>query len=756
MRVLTSVGGVTLFSDRPAWRNAYTCTRRIVPRWCDPVLNKEIAGSGACRVEAPQLTSETQGRLNRALQALSSSTLAFGQITAEDSLLHAVCRIAVECGYRRAVFEAVGAETQVQLSASVGPDSCLQAEIGLPIALDGEPYGVLHLYAQDAGAFDTDEAAVLAELAEELTSAIATVRVRIERTRQEHQRNALQDAQMRAVAFEAQEGIVITDAQKAVLKVNRAFTALTGYASEDAVGKTLRLLQAGYESATQGNVVLDAIDREGWWQGEVCNRRKTGERYPAWTNITAVKDDRGSVTNYVVTMTDITARKAAEQKIEQLAYYDALTQLPNRRRLMDRLQQALRNSARTRRKGALLFIDLDNFKVLNDTIGHDVGDRLLCKVAQRLTASARDGDTIARLGGDEFVVMLEELSESAEEAAGEAKRVGERIMLALNRPYMLDGRVQYSTPSIGVALFGEADSAVEELLKQADIAMYQAKYAGRNALRFFDPDMQSALAARANLETALRLAIEERQFALHYQPQVDARRGIIGAEALLRWAHPERGLQLPAQFVALAEETGLILAIGQWVLESACAQLAAWAVEPHASNLYIAVNVSALQFRQADFVEQVTRALRNAGAPPQCLRLEITEQIVLADIEDAITKMQALKQLGVGFAMDDFGTGFSSLSSLARLPLDQLKIDQSFVRNLPDSPHEAVVVQTIIAMARSLGRAVIAEGVESEAQREFLERCGCPAYQGFLFSRPVAADEFERMYRTRETRTDAY
>ncbi len=756
MRVLTSVGGVTLFSDRPVWRNAYTCTRRIVPRWCDPVLNKEIAGGGACRVEAPQLTSETQGRLNRALQALSSSTLAFGQITAEDSLLHAVCRIAVECGYRRAVFEPAGAEMQVQLDAHAGPDSGIQAEIGLPIELDGEPYGVLRLYAEDAGAFDTDEAAILAELAGELTSALATVRVRIERTRLEQQRNALHDAQMRAVAFEAQEGIVITDAHKAVLKVNRAFTALTGYASEDAVGKTLRLLQAGYESATEGNVVLDAIAREGWWQGEVCNRRKTGERYPAWTNITAVKDERGSVTNYVVTMTDITARKAAEQKIEQLAYYDALTQLPNRRRLMDRLQQALRNSARTRRKGALLFIDLDNFKILNDTIGHDVGDRLLCKVAQRLTSSARDGDTIARLGGDEFVVMLEELSDSAEEAAGEAKRVGEQIMLALNRPYMLDGRVHYSTPSIGVALFSEADSSVEELLKQADIAMYQAKYAGRNALRFFDPDMQGALAARANLETALRRAIQERQFALHYQPQVDARGDIIGAEALLRWSHPERGLQLPAQFIALAEETGLILAIGQWVLESACAQLSSWAARTPARNLYIAVNVSALQFRQADFVEQVSRALCKAGAPPQRLRLEITEQIVLADIGDAITKMQALEQLGVGFAIDDFGTGFSSLSSLARLPLDQLKIDQSFVRNLPDSRDDAVVVQTIIAVARSLGRAVIAEGVESEAQREFLERHGCPAYQGFLFSRPVAAADFERLCSSRRASTDAY
>ena len=665
--------------------------------------------------------------------------------------MQAACRIAVECGYRRVVFESA------QLAARAGVDSGIQAQIGLPVAVAGESFGTLHLYSDEAGAFDKDEAAILAELAGELSSAITSVRMLIERDRLVEQRQSeLHDAQLRALAFEAQEGIVITDAHKAVLKVNRAFTAITGYASEDALGKTLRLLQAGYESAAEGNAVLAGIAREGCWQGEVCNRRKSGERYPAWTSITAVKDARGSVTNYVVTMTDITVRKAAEQKIEQLAYYDALTQLPNRRRLMDRLQQALRNSAVTRRKGALLFIDLDNFKILNDTIGHDVGDRLLCKVAQRLTSSARDGDTIARLGGDEFVVMLEELSESAEEAAGQAKRVGEQIMLALNRPYMLDGRVHYSTPSIGVALFSEADSSVEELLKQADIAMYQAKYAGRNALRFFDPDMQSALAARANLERALRRAIQERQFALHYQPQVDTRRGIIGAEALLRWLHPERGPLLPAQFIALAEETGLILAIGQWVLESACAQLSAWAAVPHAQDLYIAVNVSALQFRQADFVEQVCRALRNAGAAPQRLRLEITEQMVLADFEDTITKIRALRQLGVGFAMDDFGTGFSSLSSLSRLPLDQLKIDQSFVRNLPDSPHDAMVVQTIIAMARSLGRSVIAEGVESEAQREFLQRHGCPTYQGYLFGQPVDAVAFERVYNCREPGADAY
>ena len=710
-------------------------------------MNKEIAGSGACLVEAPQprTRSEDQVRLNRALQALSSSTLAFGQIGVEQGLVQAVCRIAVECGYRRAVFQSAAVDPQRQVLASAGADTELQIQVSLPVSVGVETFGVLHLYADDADAFGADETAILNELAGELTSAITTVRARVERARLEQLENALHDAQLRAVAFEAQEGIVITDARNAVLKVNRAFTAITGYASEDAVGKTLRLLQAGHERATDGNVVLDAIAREGSWQGEVCNRRKSGERYPAWTNITAVKDPEGNTSHYVVTMTDITARKAAEQRIEQLAYYDALTQLPNRRRLMDRLQQALRNSAHTRRRGALLFIDLDNFKILNDTIGHDVGDRLLCKVAQRLTSAVRDGDTIARLGGDEFVVMLEELSESAEEAAGQAKKVGEQILLSLNRPYMLDGRVHHSTPSIGVALFSEADTAVEELLKQADIAMYQAKSAGRNTLRFFDPAMQASLAGRASLESALRRAIQERQFALHYQPQVDASRGIVGAEALLRWVRPEHGVVLPGQFISLAEETGLILAIGQWVLESACAQLRIWAADPRTSDLQVAVNISALQFRQADFVDQVRRALHDAGASPHSLMLELTESLVLADIEDTVGKMQALRQLGVGFALDDFGTGLCSLSNLPRLPLKQLKIDQSHVRKLPDSPNDAVVVRTIITMARALGVSVIAEGVESEAQSEFLKSSGCSTWQGYLFSGPVEAADFERL-----------
>ena len=470
--------------------------------------------------------------------------------------------------------------------------------------------------------------------------------------------------------------------------------------------------------------------------------RKGGAVFPAWISVTAVKDSRARITHYVLTMVDITARKAAEREIEQLAYYDPLTQLPNRRLLMQRLQQAVTTLAQTRHRGALLFIDLDNFKILNDTIGHDVGDRLLCSVAQRLTASVREGDVIARFGGDEFVVMLENLSRCSDEAAAQAGKVGEKILAALNRPYTIGARVLHSTPSIGVAFFGDGANSVDELIKQADIAMYEAKAAGRNALRFFDPGMQAALAARVNLETELRLGIQGHQFALHYQPQVHAVGGIMGAEALLRWEHPQRGTVLPTEFIPLAEETGLILPIGQWVLETACAQLKSWAGDARSRDLCLSINVSARQFRQPGFVDQVDQALRNAGASAERLKLELTETVLLDDIDDTNRKMHALKRLGVGFCLDDFGTGYSSLSYLTRLPLEQIKIDRSFVANLPDSPNDAIVVQTIITMARSLGLTAIAEGVETEAQKQFLERNGCPAWQGFLLSEPVCAAAF--------------
>ena len=438
----------------------------------------------------------------------------------------------------------------------------------------------------------------------------------------------------------------------------------------------------------------------------------------------------------VVILTDITQRKAAEEQIEQLAFYDPLTRLPNRRLLLDRLRQAVKGCARRQRPGALLFIDLDNFKTLNDTLGHDIGDLLLQQVARRLVDAVRTRDTVARLGGDEFVVLLEDLGARPEEVATQVQVVGAKLLAVLNQPYDLVGHRCHNTPSIGVALLCERPATVDELMKRADLAMYQAKAAGRNTLRFFDPAMQAVLEARTALETQLRDGLREGQFLLWYQAQVDSAGRLTGAEALLRWHHPLRGLVAPGEFIPLAEETGLILPLGDWVLETACVQLAVWARRPETAGLTLAVNVSARQFRHPGFVDQVQAALARQGTDPYRLKLELTESLLLEDVGDTIAKMTALKARGVGFALDDFGTGYSSLSYLKRLPLDQLKIDQSFVRDILTDPNDAVIAHAIVALGQSLGLAVIAEGVETEGQRAFLLRQGCRAFQGYLFGRP--------------------
>ena len=440
---------------------------------------------------------------------------------------------------------------------------------------------------------------------------------------------------------------------------------------------------------------------------------------------------------------DITQRKATEDEINSLAFYDPLTLLPNRRLLLDRLKQALVATSRSGRCGALLFIDLDHFKTLNDTLGHDKGDLLLKQVAQRLSACVRQGDTVARLGGDEFVVILEDLGGNADEVATHCKAVGEKIFAALNNSYLLADHDVRSTPSIGVALFEGHHDSVDELLKQADLAMYQAKTSGRNTLRFFDSAMQAAVSERMVLESDLREALAEQQFMLFYQPQVMGDRRVTGAEALLRWQHPQRGCVSPASFIPMAEETGLILPLGHWVLQTACAQLARWAARPDTAHFSIAVNVSARQMQQDDFVDQVLAVLQRTGAHPSRLKLELTESVLVTDVEKIIAKMAALKSAGVGFSLDDFGTGYSSLTYLKRLPLDQLKIDQGFIKDILIDLNDAAIAKMIIALAESLGLTVIAEGVEIEAQRVFLARHGCHNYQGYLMSRPLPIAEFE-------------
>jgi diguanylate cyclase (GGDEF)-like protein/PAS domain S-box-containing protein len=440
---------------------------------------------------------------------------------------------------------------------------------------------------------------------------------------------------------------------------------------------------------------------------------------------------------------DISERKAAEERIQRLAFYDPLTNLPNRRLLLDRLAHMLDTGDRHRRIGALLFIDLDNFKTLNDTYGHNHGDQLLQQVAQRLQASIRKGDTLARFGGDEFVILLEDLSFNILEAATQAETTGEKILQLLGQPYVIDGNSHSSTPSIGITLLGEAQEAIDGPLKRADLAMYQAKAAGRNTLRFFDSQVQTAMNERSLLEADLRIAIAQQQFVLHYQPQFLGTDQLTGAEVLVRWHHPERGMVSPLEFIPLAEDTGLILDIGRWVLDTACAQLAQWARQPEREQLTIAVNVSSRQFSQTDFVDQVLTALKSSGAAPERLKLELTESLLVSNVDDVVDKMVALKAVGVSFSLDDFGTGYSSLAYLKQLPLDQLKIDQSFVKDILTNNNDTVIAKTIIALANSLGLAVIAEGVETEEQRSFLAEHGCPAYQGYLFSRPLPIEAFE-------------
>jgi len=556
-------------------------------------------------------------------------------------------------------------------------------------------------------------------------------------------KQAQADLRIAAIAFESQEGMIISDANQVILRVNKAFTRITGYGAEDAVGRNTAILKSGRQDAMFYQAMWQSLNRDKYWQGEIWNRRKNGEVFPEWLSITAVTDDVGQVTHYVAAFSDITLQKQAEEIIHNLAFYDPLTNLPNRRMLQDRLQHVFSSSERHQRHGAVLFIDLDNFKELNDTKGHNIGDLLLIEVAARLQTCVRTDDTVARLGGDEFVIVLNDLHAEAEQAAFQADAIAEKIRAAINQPCALQGHEYHGAPSIGICLFRGNDITLDELLKRADTAMYEAKRSGRNAIRFFDPATHAAMEARIALEVDLRRAVPEKQLRLYYQMQVDRRGRILGAEVLLRWQHPERGLVPPMEFIPLAEETGLILPIGHWVLETACAKLKAWESDPVTRHLQIAVNVSARQFRHPHFVEQVCAVLEQTAIDPGKLKLELTESLVLDNIGDTITKMQALKDIGVGFSMDDFGTGYSSLAYLSQLPLEQVKIDQSFVRNITVKPGDAVIVQTIIGMANNLGLNVIAEGVETQEQRDFLERNGCPAFQGYLFGKPVPVEAFE-------------
>ncbi len=561
-----------------------------------------------------------------------------------------------------------------------------------------------------------------------------------------------------AVTFESQEGIIVTDPHNNILKVNHSFTEITGYSNEEAIGNTPALLQSGRQDKEFYRDMWKILERDKFWSGEIWNRRKNGVIYPEWLTITAVLGAEKQVTNYVGIFSDVTERKALDAKIQHLAFYDSLTQLPNRRLLLNRLDQALASTARDHRHGALMFLDLDHFKTLNDIHGHDVGDQLLIEVAKRISSCIREQDSASRFGGDEFVVMLEDLSENAEQAALQAEAVAEKIRGALAVTYYLhqktpnDGQEEnnlelHCTSSIGIALFFGHKEKIEVLFKWTDMAMYHAKRSGRNTIRFFDPVMQATIESRANFEADLQVALEMQQFKLYYQIQVDSLQRPLSAEVLLRWEHPQRGLIYPGDFISLAEETGLILPIGQWVLDTACAQLKTWQNDPEMRNIQLSVNVSSKQFRQPDFVDQVMATVKRHDINPLFLKLELTESLILDDIDDTILKMKTLKELGVKFSLDDFGTGFSSLSHLKHLPLDQIKIDQAFIRNITSDRGDVAMVHAIMELGMNFGLDIIAEGVETEMQFKTLLRYGCTNFQGFLFSKPVPVEQFERSIR---------
>jgi diguanylate cyclase (GGDEF)-like protein/PAS domain S-box-containing protein len=526
------------------------------------------------------------------------------------------------------------------------------------------------------------------------------------------------------------------------VEVNRAFLTLMGFERHEVIGNTSLGLNL-WADPRDRQVLVEALRSASECRNlELQFRKRNGDVICCLVSASVIQIDQK--TCILAIARDITHAKAAEREIRHLAFYDPLTGLPNRRLLLDRLHQALTPSNRTVRMRALLFVDLDNFKVLNDTLGHQTGDLLLGEVARRLVACLSEGDTVSRLGGDEFVVMLENLSYSPAGAAEEARAVAQRILRAVDSPYLLDGHECLSTCSIGITVFGDHRETVDDVMRQADIAMYQAKAAGRNTLHLFSPALQAAVHARAALEEDLRQGIEAKQFLLYYQPQVDRGR-LIGVEALIRWNHPRRGILPPGEFISVAENAGLILPLGDWVLRAACSQVAKWADRPETSRLTVAVNISALQLHQADFVETVLSALARSGANPQNLDLELTESMLVENVEEVIGKMTELKSHGLKFSLDDFGTGYSSLSYLKRLPLDHLKIDRSFVRDILVDASSGAIARTIISLSQAMGLSVIAEGVETEEQREFLAGLGCHSFQGFLFSRPVPVADLEDM-----------
>lgn len=540
------------------------------------------------------------------------------------------------------------------------------------------------------------------------------------------------------------EGIMVTDANSLIESVNPAFTKITGYELHEVLGKKPDILSSGRHDPEYYRKMQLELTQNGCWQGEIWNRRKDGEIYPEWLSISVVKNKEGEITNYVAIFSDITERKASEDHVRHLAHHDALTSLPNRMLLMERLSHALTHAHRQGKMVAVMFLDLDRFKNINDTLGHTVGDQLLKNVAERLSECVREDDTVARLGGDEFVIVLEDVF-SIQDVAG----IAQKLINAMERPVMLERQELFVTTSIGISVYPDDGDNADTLIKHADTAMYRAKEQGRNNSQFYTADMNERALERLTMENSLRHALERNEFLLYYQPQVDLKtRSITGMEALLRWQHPDFGLVSPSRFIPIAEETGLIVPIGEWVLRAACFQNKAWQ-DAGMPRLHVAVNLSARQFKQPNLVNVVSQALADSGLEPCYLELEITESIAMEHAEETITRLNELKAMGVAISMDDFGTGHSSLSYLKRFPIDTLKIDQSFVQDVLLDSQDAAIAAAISTMARSLKMKVVTEGVETQEQVGFLREHDRDEVQGYYFSHPLPADAFADLLRSK-------
>jgi diguanylate cyclase (GGDEF)-like protein/PAS domain S-box-containing protein len=555
------------------------------------------------------------------------------------------------------------------------------------------------------------------------------------------QRRAEEELRLAAKVFESSgEAIMITDAEGRIISVNQAFSRVTGYAADEVAGRNASLLASGRHNREFFRDMWRGVLDAGYWNGEIWNRRRDGEIFPEWLSLSSVRDEQGKITHIVGIFSDISERKAAEAKIAFLAHHDPLTGLPNRLLLKDRMQQAIVHGERSGNKVALLFVDLDRFKAVNDSFGHPVGDALLRDAAQRLLACVRDSDTISRHGGDEFLVVLTDLQNSEVPA-----QIAAKIMATLGESFHIETHEATISASVGIAVYPDDGTDFDELLKKADTAMYHAKEAGRNAFRFYTERMNADAQERLDLHSRLRRALERDEFVLHYQPVVDLESGrIVGGEALVRWQDPEHGLVAPGMFIPAAEHSGLIVPLGEWVLREACVELARW----HAlgsPRLSMAVNISSIQFRRGDVEETVRRALDASGAPPSALELELTESILIDGAEQVLATIRRLQALGVRLAIDDFGTGYSSLAYLKRFAVDKLKIDQSFVRDIVTDQDDAAIVRAVIQMARSLNLHVLAEGVETEAVADELRAMRCDLVQGYHFGRPMPAADFRRM-----------